>query len=168
MQLQFFELDTSNETRCSFEVINLIESNEVKIKSIEEYKETCLSSFNKSINNTMEKYFFNTFDFLVKAYIVPFDIKSNYSDSICDGFAYKSDDYCIVVSQDTDVVTVLCHELCHIIAAEIFPEISNLSLEESERLVEEIEEIMRKNVFTDSSITVYFYLQKKYFGERNE
>lgn len=90
----------------------------------------------------------------VEAYIVHCYI-SGKNNVPCDGFAYISQKPVIVVSANTDVISVLYHEYAHIVVDYIVSPASFLSQQKLEQVVEMVEyllceEKMPKDVLPDN------------------
>ncbi len=100
------------------ELIYLLETRKIEMEALNKYDGVDLNIF----FNTFVKKVMSLYPEVLKykyiiGYLVPVYIKGN--DKVCDGFAYISQIPKIIVSNYTDVISVLCHELCHLIVYNI-------------------------------------------------
>lgn len=106
-------------------IIGLIEENRILKNFMTEFKDIKFDFFINQINQKIAQYFPDLSNVEVDCFVVPKKILSlQHKNCICDGFAYLSKlskNPTIVISLYTDTCLVLCHEICHILIKEVFP-----------------------------------------------
>ena len=142
------------------ELIYLLETQEFKKVLLNKYADVNLNTFLNKFRKKVVSFFPELLNHEhIIGYIVPAYIKGN--DKICDGFAYISQSPRIVVSNYTDVLSVFCHEFCHLIVYNVVGK-ECMVWGKGEILVELVEFILCKDVLppiylpTNQEIITFF------------
>lgn len=93
------------------------------------------------INNFAERNLFTSIiQKDIKIYMVHCNIKSSFEDKTCEGFSFKVDEsYAIVISDLSDPIHILIHEMCHVLIDCTFNIKDDCDIEKLECIVEAIE-----------------------------
>lgn len=146
MQICFWEIteeDLGQKKRVyNYELINIIEDDR-KLQKIKKYKiDDQIYNMVGCIDKSIGKLLPDIFKMMrMDAYIVHCYIsgKNNVS---CDGFAYISKKPVIVVSANTDIISVLYHEYAHIVVDYIVSSDDLISQRKLEQIVEMVEYLL--------------------------
>lgn len=129
------------------DLIYLIEAKKLNVILLKEYLGVDLNIFMNKFVHKMTLLFSDLLNYEhIKGFLVPAYIKNG--DNVCDGFAYISKIPVVAISNFTDVFSVLCHELCHLIVHSI-EGTSSIACEHAEIFVELVEYIICKDILPD-------------------
>lgn len=129
------------------EIVGLIESNDTLTHNISDIMDINIKKHIEEMTYFVQQFCENSCKFQVDFFLVPYRITSNKNNEhYCDGFAYISKKPTIVVSLYTDIKSVMCHELCHIIIYALFPQSIYLKSDYIEVMVEVLECIMHQTI----------------------
>jgi hypothetical protein len=156
---------------CENKIDNGERNNLSPIKIIR-YIESCSDSFivckDEIIGNYLDEimakssycknFFYNT---SIDIYIIIDNIVSLYSEKLCEGFAYKSDEkYHLVISRNSDYLHVIGHEISHVIVNELVNPKLHISGDDLEKIVDDIQCLFLEGNVLKNEAQIIKYIEK--------